>query len=888
MTEFFVQPWLAILLAALVPTASFAAMNLRFYSTGQVFIALAAAGIAGAILGLPVAVFCAWASAWGVAGELARHGISLADFLACTAALTVFFPMSERFFTENLPDAKKRRRVMAALSLCLAGISAFFSLLPVNALLILHLLLSGLDARREARRDKEPLFSNSRERRYYNPVFKRDITLEHKPNIYLLLLESYHSAEALRRLYDIDDGPLDDFLRRHGFTDYPQTFCNKAHTVSSLNNLLNCTLENFSDSVLVLDVLRENGYACEFFDNTFFVFGPLAGREDYTSFDIPAYARRLYSLAGPLFSQSRYLRKLAGGFEPFATNLDFSVTYAALHRRLALEMKQPRFFCMRFGAGHLPKERAWLPDASSFIAGYRKKARAAQEQIRLAVDLILKHDPEALVVAVGDHGGLRHFNAWEGSGNQEEAMRERGVSMEDLALDMFSVRLAVRWPMPHATEGKILSHVNVFRYVLEALGGGKELPDNPLPDISLLNDRYIVVRDGLPLECLEPYAPWEAFAPALRRYGQDRASLEDYCLLADTPGLPGKVEILRQAELRFPGDPMIQGKLGRELCRQRDESGLIRLEAAWRARSNDQVLALEYMRSLSAFGCHAEALDIFRQARLEGTLEADWVAVLAYWEQGNREKALRCGEKMLRSYSGNYKAYWYFGQFLLQQKNYAQARDLAAQGLKRLAKGSRVNRYHLSKIHALACMLLGEHSGAETSLAFMCDQFNIHGWNWLLLARAQEARGQVSEALRTLAKGLEYIPGSCYLRAAIGHLALRYRLVETSFQPFMAAAMDELRLAEKLAADSGFFDPAWYAAQFQEKSHVSPLRHYLTQGIYQGGEPAPGFHSWGYLLTRQDVWEYGCNPLLHFLAEGRDEGLGPDSAPQRANTGHAA
>ena len=835
MTDYLAHPLLTLALATLAPTASFAALNLRFYNTRQIFIALTTAGLAGAFFGLPISSLHAHVAAWSMVKFLAASGVSFADFLVGAAGLALFFLFSERFFTKILPDAKKRHMLVAGLILFLSGLSAFFSLLPLNALLLVHLLLSGFDAHREAKRNKEPLFNSDRERRYSGPVIKRGVTLEHKPNIFLLLLESYHSAEAMYRLYGIDDSPLDDFLRQHDFTDYPHTFCNEAGTVRSLQNLLNCSLlTDTRQGAFVLDVLRENGYACEFFDSKFFVFGHLIRPEDYTSFDMPAYVRQLYNLAGPLFSQSRYLRKFVGDFDPFETDMDFPAIQAALRRRLTVEAKHPRLFCLRFGADHMETNTAWLSDASAFHSEYKEWARSGQEQIRQIVGLIVERDPSALVVAVGDHGSLRHQNAWKGPYDAVEVMRERGVSMEELALDMFSVRLAVRWPVPHATDGKILSHVNLFRYILAALRGEKQLPGNLQPDISLLDGgRYIAVRDGAPLARLEAYI----------------------------------METLWRSEHFFANDRPKPNRVGRSASREKD--GLALMKSALRARNNDPHLAVKYMRRLLMFGQYSETLDIFRQAHLEGSLDANMYAARAYWRQGRQKEALRMGGELVRAYPENFQVYVHLGLLLLEQESHTPARDLTARGLARLEKKQGITLlYPLLKLHAVACMTAGDFPSAENALVRLCSFCNGEAWGWLLLSQVQEAQGRVLEALHTLTKAVGYKSGAGCLLAAIGHLALRHDMRETYFQPFKEAALAELQWSQTLVASSGVFDPAWYAARFQEKRDISPLRHYLTLGICQGAEPVPWFSSLPYLLRNADVWNEGINPFMHFLTLG--------------------
>ena len=480
MTDSLSQPWVTIVLATLAPTAAFVALNLRFFTLRQAVVSLALSALVAGMLGAGAALLCEWVSHLSLSVAAAAHGISVAGGLTTLLALCLYFILHERFFTEALPHTYTRRLVMAALMLVLGLCSIWYSQAVINGVLMILLVSSCLDAMRQRNTPKEPLFALSTFRQYYTPRSARNVILTHKANVYLLLLESYHSSEALQTLYGIDDSATDAIFAKHGFTDSPGVYSNEPATVASLHTLVDGTLlgsvPHARDNAFIFDVLRENGYSCEFFDSSFFVFGHLMAEGEYASFDMPTYVRLLYTLAGPLWAQSRYLRKIVNNFDPFETEINFSVMFDAFQKRLAHKGEKPRFFCMRFGACHVENShQSWLEDASQFQEMYKEFARGAQEQIAQVVESIMQHDPDALVVAVGDHGSLRHSNAWRGAGGMDKVLLKRGVSMATLALDHFGVRLAIRWSVPHKTTGKVISHVNIFRYVLEALGGGKDL-----------------------------------------------------------------------------------------------------------------------------------------------------------------------------------------------------------------------------------------------------------------------------------------------------------------------------------------------------------------------------------------------------------------------------
>ncbi|MEQ9039225.1 MAG: glycosyltransferase family 2 protein [Silicimonas sp.] len=80
---------------------------------------------------------------------------------------------------------------------------------------------------------------------------------------------------------------------------------------------------------------------------------------------------------------------------------------------------------------------------------------------------------------------------------------------------------------------------------------------------------------------------------------------------------------------------------------------------------------------------------------------------------------------------------------------------------------------------------------------------------------------------------------------------------------------------EKLVRTSEYFDPEWYVRTYPEVGAVAgALCHYLSQGAAKGYDPGPKFSTSAYLAANPDVRDAGCNPLVHYIRFGRDEGRG--------------
>lgn len=100
---------------------------------------------------------------------------------------------------------------------------------------------------------------------------------------------------------------------------------------------------------------------------------------------------------------------------------------------------------------------------------------------------------------------------------------------------------------------------------------------------------------------------------------------------------------------------------------------------------------------------------------------------------------------------------------------------------------------------------------------------------------------------------------------------------------FVASAINTFEKPEgldeyyfNLIRQGGFFDPAWYLEQYQEKYSVTgnPLSHYLAHGVELSTNPSPQFDTAYYIKTHQDVVESGMHPFLHYICQGHKEDRG--------------
>jgi hypothetical protein len=152
---------------------------------------------------------------------------------------------------------------------------------------------------------------------------------------------------------------------------------------------------------------------------------------------------------------------------------------------------------------------------------YPNIRRCADEDLIMMLRMIQGHDPEALIILIGDHAAHRYYEANFMSGDANAILHSRGLEPSLVGRDHVGVLCAIRWPrdMMHYSAGRVISHVNLFRHVFAALAEDPAVlardyqPDESyVPAVSANGIRdttrlYCVARDGRLLD------DWEVFTP---------------------------------------------------------------------------------------------------------------------------------------------------------------------------------------------------------------------------------------------------------------------------------------------------------------------------------------------------------------------------------------
>ncbi len=869
MLTVFSSELLSLFFAIFLPTAQFCSLNQKFYSQKQLcfslflafFLALALASVFSYFMSLiedlPLTLF------------FESYNFSFIPAFTAFCSFSFFFILNERFFDETFQNKARERKIKITLLLVFTLFSAFFSLLFLNALFILLFISSAFDAIKNAKMPKQIIFDEKTKNTYYTQESKTNIKLKHKPNIYLLLLESYQSANALKKCYGLDDSPTNELFANNNFTDYKNVYSNSHSTNRSLSDLLRCklffTAAANTKEAFVLDVLRENGYGCEFFDTQFYVFGEYMKKNEYSTFFIPQSVRLLYLYLGPLWGQSKYLRKFVKDIDPFEVDINFNKLFQSFKERIHIKKTKPTFYALRFGANHINVRNKWSNDQSQFITTtYPIYFKEGQEQIKQVVTTIIEKDPQALILAIGDHGALRHYNINEVANNLKESLTKCEVTNKEFALDLFSVRCAIRWTHPHKSHNKVLSHVNIFPYIFESLGAGDSLLDNLQPNISIyaLNNS-LVVSEGKVLKEIKPYKDTEYYKNLKQAFLEQKACYEECLLLAYGCKGGEQIEILEQTYKKFPDAQELQLQYITALYDYNRASDAIEIAQNILSYSKHKELQIKYFSMLSEI-YPAKLINILNKEKISSlTLGCKNEVIKAYIRCGHIENAHELIKQVIELHCNNRSSFACISRSLIALKDHRTLFAIASS----IKKRSTFYDFHIYLL--IATFISKDWIKAEQYAMQAVKDWPKEIWAWLLYSSTLEKNNKAKDAILVLLQACRLCSQARPIHVAIGHLVNKHKLSDPIYTPYKLAAHEEMEAVVSLFMRYNYINKDWYTSQLDNtKPPAMSHWHYISEGIYEGLNPTPWFDSIWYIANYPEVWRNGINPFVHFLTEG--------------------
>ncbi len=813
----------------------------------------------------------------GVA-EAYIHGL-----LALVTGL-LFLVFSERLVTELIVSRKARVVVVLGALIALVLLSIVLGPAVVTWLLLIYLAFSLFDLFKKNTRQKELLVYESLRSKDSKAVVserKAKRPFKYKPNVYLLFLESIHSEKGAEQIYNIPPDPeMAIFYQKHKFTVYDNFFSNNAWTLHSLNSLienkLNAIISELSYPPYVFNHFMQNGYKINIFDRGTYVFGRYSKWADYCSFFLPLWIKRLYGFCGSLFAQSSFLRKAVCGVDLFETGISFDYTYSAVEQRLKIDTGYPVFNIIRFGARHndynFYSYKAW---EELYVPIYIR----TQGEIKRMVELIVSHDPKALIIATGDHGAMQYLDMWA-NGDINENIAKKGLTHDLVARSFFDVLLAVRWPDWVAVPPKIYTHINIFKHLFAILCEDKSILSEMKADISQ-KDNFLVADKGRPLKQFQHVGSGlldydiEEAEKTLDSNPEDKGSQIQLAELLLKKS-PVKAERILKDVLKQGPDFAAESMLGNLFFEQNriDEAKNIYSARVQKEASVDDYL--KYATILKALGKPDEALGLLLDSKKQlGAFDPQIASMLIslYFYLGRYDDGINF-------YRSNYKveknenslATLLYFKLLFHKEEFEKIDQyfslLPSRSLRILLN---LSVYNIG--FTLINMRRKDWSAPLKAYLAKSNGIPDGGWSSFASYYCLEKQGDLKSVTKQI---FEHIGNnarySAQLAEYLGKLLIRNNIRSDDFKVFteLAANSVEERFLEYKKA--GIFDEVWYKNKYLKgksgAGHLHPIMHYQYYGMYEGACPNKYFDTYHYIESVRDVFQQGIDPLWHYLHAG--------------------
>jgi len=335
------------------------------------------------------------------------------------------------------------------------------------------------------------------------------VRLQSTPDIYFVVLESYHSPAWLKEFYGDDCQPFVHRLEELGFQIHSNVFANYLATLASLHSTFSMTHHYYAidtgddDSVRtraliagqdynpVLSILKANGYRVEYLLGNHYLCLPEMAAD---AIDI-LVPRKSGSLAP--------LMMLAWPHGAFSENhqmagyRDMLLAHAATPRGAG----PPRFVFIKAGLQHLPRGPH---DRETWKRTYRALLDEENEFLSAFCSRLVENNPDAFVVLMGDHGAWGYAGRWwsKAAGSPDEYFRDHGLDHASVARDMTDILLATRAGRDGSFQWQVNSPINLFRELFAFLSHDRRILDTRAQDASYKTVRsklYRFVLDGQPL-----------------------------------------------------------------------------------------------------------------------------------------------------------------------------------------------------------------------------------------------------------------------------------------------------------------------------------------------------------------------------------------------------
>ena len=869
--------FITLLLAALAPTIAVSAANTTLFSKKQIRNSIIMAGV----FAVAIASMNHFAVAHFLHPQLKAwtpfHN-EILDVFVCVISLSVFFFLSQKSFSQLVPEKKTRRLVTVATFAFFVASSWWLSVYALMGLLALFSALSIYDLIRNM--DFSVI-------RMEDPIFDNSIKFKHKPNVYVLFLESMHSKEALKEIYDIDGSALFTEMEDMGFTNYENVCSNRTATRISFLSMVWPQLMYHGP----LDVYEGNKYA----PNAFSVFERNGYQVNiFSSEHLRCYYSMLFHNLGntyagigqkaekhfsPILSQNSMFRDALSTPDLFGDEEDQEGRFEAFEHQIKTA-KGPQVQVIHFGAQHVVNQELEL-----FKRDYRKAYQTAAEELKKTLSMIKENDPSPLIIAVGDHGAQALNRAQDSDADMDKSQRAYAPRL--YSMDLCSVMLGIHWPIKnYIQDDEVISHARIFNHVFAALCEDDRLLENMMPNLSLegTNEGMVVIaRDGVLLD------DWELLLAKDLNYFEDKVAKDPQNIihhinLVNELWRLGKkgaaIEYVTKQCSAFPRSSEMHARKARlhYLNGDLDEAEeCARTAYGLDPKNRENLFNFKYiaLRKNDIEGCYRalqelhDIVGFFERGSEYLTCSDNLVSYLKTHTLEETFDLFRSISPALQGYAckGLDKRYLHsVSQKVVDGTDWLIATFEGADdvNIKRLAKIFLMKGY-------IFCL---ENDHFEKSLqiagAFIDNKEHSVGLT-VRHAVSLEKAGRINEALGVYVKAIQ----EEQLQILALHLGLflvrnditiaELENLKANSQRFLAGSLELIPSIE--------FDVKWYAREYADiLSGLHPLQHYVHYSVGLNLKPHSSFDTAKYLASNSDIFESGIDPALHYYQFGKKEG----------------
>jgi len=278
----------------------------------------------------------------------------------------------------------------------------------------------------------------------------KDKKVQNKPNIYLLVYDAYVSNETMN-FYGIENSEQERFLEEKGFAIYPNTYSVGAHTLSTMNKILNVSVDYYgqirrgvSGDGIVQKILRENHYKIYGIFPNDYMFRVTESSYDFhfPEVKLPAYK---ILLIGVFMGEFRF----DIGLDTVSHN-----EYVKTKNEIFVQKDSNPFFIYTHSdlPSHSQNSGVCLKNELDL---YKERLSEANNEMKQDVSTILQNDPAALIIIAGDHGPYLTKNCYSTLG----VYMDTEITRQDIQ-DRYGTFLAIKWP---TDDYSIYDEINVIQ-----------------------------------------------------------------------------------------------------------------------------------------------------------------------------------------------------------------------------------------------------------------------------------------------------------------------------------------------------------------------------------------------------------------------------------------